>query len=44
MADLYPALEPYECGRLDVGDGHSLYWEACGSPEGKPAVVPQASQ
>jgi proline iminopeptidase len=24
---------------LDVGDGHRLWWETCGSPEGKPAVV-----
>jgi proline iminopeptidase len=24
---------------LDVGDGHSLYWEACGNAQGKPAVV-----
>ena len=24
---------------LDVGDGHSLYWEVCGNPGGKPAVV-----
>jgi proline iminopeptidase len=24
---------------LDVGDGHSLYWEVSGNPEGKPAVV-----
>src|SRR3954454_2075585 len=24
---------------LDAGDGHSLYWEVCGSPEGKPGVV-----
>ncbi len=24
---------------LDVGDGHRLYWEACGNPRGKPAVV-----
>ncbi len=23
---------------LDVGDGHSIYWELCGNPEGKPAV------
>lgn len=35
---LYPKIEPYRTGRLDVGDGHSLYWEQCGSPEGKPAV------
>lgn len=26
-------------GRLDVGDGHSIYWEARGNPAGKPAVV-----
>lgn len=24
---------------LDVGDGHALYWEACGNPDGQPAVV-----
>ena len=35
---LYPAIEPYETGRLDVGDGHSLYWERCGTPGAKPAV------
>ena len=35
---LYPEIEPYKSGHLDVGDGHSLYWELCGNPEGKPAV------
>jgi proline iminopeptidase len=35
----YPPIEPYESGMLDVGDGHSLYWEVCGNPAGKPAVV-----
>lgn len=35
---LYPAIEPYESGMLDVGDGHNLYWELCGNPEGKPVV------
>ncbi|WP_191299187.1 prolyl aminopeptidase [Lentzea cavernae] len=35
----YPAIEPYESGSLEVGDGHSLYWEVSGNPEGKPAVV-----
>ncbi|MFD9963375.1 prolyl aminopeptidase [Amycolatopsis sp. NPDC058986] len=39
MAGLYPEIEPYEHGMLDVGDGHSLYWEVCGNPAGKPAVV-----
>jgi proline iminopeptidase len=39
MADLYPAVEPYEQGLLDVGDGNRVYWEACGNPRGKSAVV-----
>jgi proline iminopeptidase len=36
---LYPDLEPYDHGMLDVGDGNDVYWEACGNPRGKPAVV-----
>ncbi len=39
MAELFPALEPYEQGLLDVGDGNQVYWETCGNPAGKPAVV-----
>jgi proline iminopeptidase len=35
---MYPAIEPYEDGMLDVGDGHSMYWEAVGTPSGTPAV------
>lgn len=35
---LYPPIEPYKAGHLDVGDGHSLYWELCGNPDGKPVV------
>lgn len=35
---LYAAFEPYETGQLDVGDGHSLYWELSGNPHGKPVV------
>jgi proline iminopeptidase len=35
---LYPAIEPYETGMLDVGDGHSLHWQLCGNPDGKPVV------
>ena len=35
---LYPPIEPYETGMLDVGDGHRLYWELCGNPQGKPVV------
>src|SRR5213078_596599 len=32
-------IEPYAHGMLEVGDGHRMYWEACGNPDGKPAVV-----
>jgi len=35
---LYPPCEPRESGYLAVGDGHELYWELCGNPDGKPAV------
>jgi proline iminopeptidase len=36
---LYPEIEPYDHGMLDVGDGNRVYWEVCGNPRGKPAVV-----
>lgn len=36
---LYPAIEPFERRMLDVGDGHQVYVEQCGSPEGIPVVV-----
>jgi proline iminopeptidase len=39
VAGRYPEIEPYEHGTLDVGDGNLVYWESCGNPEGKPAVV-----
>lgn len=35
----YPETEPHESGVLDVGDGQHIYWEECGNPDGKPAVV-----
>lgn len=38
LRTLYPPLEPFESGMLDVGDGHRIYWERCGNPQGKPAV------
>jgi hypothetical protein len=34
----FPAIEPYESGFLDVGDGHEVYWESCGNPAGIPAL------
>lgn len=41
MADfsLYPPLEPLSSGWLDVGEGHEIYWEQCGHPEGNPILV-----
>ena len=39
MADLYPHLEPYASGLLDVGDANVVHWEAYGNPAGKPALV-----
>lgn len=38
MRILYPPIEPYASGHLDVGDGHHVYWERCGTPGAKPAV------
>lgn len=35
----YPPIEPYDQGMLDVGDGNLVYWEVCGDPAGKPALV-----
>ena len=37
-AVLYPPVEPYASGMLEVADGHRLRWEECGNPDGKPAV------
>ena len=39
MAEPYPPIEPHAHGMLDVGDGNRVYWEVCGSPDGKPAAV-----
>jgi len=39
VTQLYPEIAPYEHGMLDVGDGNRVYWETCGNPRGKPAVV-----
>jgi proline iminopeptidase len=39
MTDLYPEIEPHENGLLYVGDENFVYWEICGNPQGKPAIV-----
>jgi proline iminopeptidase len=36
---LFPEITPYAHGMLNVGDGNLIYWETCGVPRGKPAVV-----
>ncbi len=38
MRGQFPAIDPYDSGMLDVGDGHQVYWECCGNPDGKPAL------
>jgi proline iminopeptidase len=39
MAIAYPPVGPHRTGMLDVGDGNEIYWETCGNPDGKPALV-----
>jgi proline iminopeptidase len=36
---LYPPVEPNTTGFLDVVDGHTIFWEESGNPDGKPAVA-----
>jgi proline iminopeptidase len=38
LRTLYPELEPFDSGMLDVGDGHQIYWERSGTKGAKPAV------
>lgn len=36
--DLFPPLEPYTQGTLQVDERHKIYWEECGNPNGVPVV------
>jgi proline iminopeptidase len=38
MRELYPPIEPYDSGRLQVSPIHNVYYEQCGNPEGQPVV------
>src|ERR1700729_1842320 len=38
MRKKYPIQEPHRTGFLEVGSGHSLYWEESGNPKGRPAI------
>jgi proline iminopeptidase len=39
MRELYPEIEPYDSGMLEVDARHRLYFEQCGNPQGKPVVL-----
>ncbi|MEO1639975.1 MAG: prolyl aminopeptidase [Pseudomonadota bacterium] len=38
-AHLYQPIDPFDQRMLDVGDGHRIYVEQCGNPDGVPVVV-----
>jgi proline iminopeptidase len=38
MRELYPPIEPYDAGRLQVSPVHNVYYEQCGNPAGQPVV------
>ncbi|GIX33989.1 MAG: proline iminopeptidase [Lysobacterales bacterium] len=38
LRSLYPPIEPFDQGFLQVSLLHSIYYEQCGNPEGKPAL------
>jgi proline iminopeptidase len=39
MRTLYPDIEPYDTGMLAVDARHTLYYEQCGNPQGRPVVL-----
>lgn len=39
MRDLYPDIDVYDSGMLAVDARHQVYYEQCGSPDGKPVVI-----
>lgn len=39
VAHLYPQIEPFDQRLMEVGDGHRVYVEQCGHPQGLPVVV-----
>ena len=36
---LYPPVEPFDQRMMDMGDGHQVYVEQCGKPDGVPVFV-----
>lgn len=39
MRTLYPDIEPFDSGFLNVDARHRMYYEQCGNPQGKPVVI-----
>lgn len=38
MTARFPPLDPWDSGMLPVEEGHEIYWECSGNPQGKPAL------
>lgn len=38
LVDLFPPIEPYREGKLKVSKLHTVHYEECGNPKGKPLV------
>jgi proline iminopeptidase len=38
LVELFPAIEPYREGRLKVSELHTIHYEECGNPKGRPLV------
>jgi proline iminopeptidase len=36
---LYPPIDPFDQRVIDMGDGHRVYVEQCGNPDGIPVIV-----
>ncbi|MFQ6093685.1 MAG: prolyl aminopeptidase [bacterium] len=37
--ELWPEIEPFQTDYLEVSDIHEIYYELCGSPDGRPVFV-----
>lgn len=38
MRPLFPEIEPFDEGKLSVSKLHTIHYEQCGNPEGKPVI------
>lgn len=38
LKEFYPEISPFDCGRLQVSNLHSLYWEQSGKADGVPVL------